>query len=90
MDARDRVLGRLATRVASVLKGKHKPTYSTHLDVGDFVIVVNAKDIRLTGRKAEQKEYFRHSGYMGGERLIGDRHVKRLTLHNKWPKSKPF
>jgi large subunit ribosomal protein L13 len=70
VDARDQVLGRLATRVATVLKGKHKPTYTTHLDVGDFVIVVNARDVRLTGRKADQKEYFRHSGYMGGERMI--------------------
>ena len=70
VDARDQVLGRLATRVASVLRGKHKPMFSTHLDVGDFVVVVNARDVRLTGRKAEQKEYFRHSGYMGGERLI--------------------
>ncbi|MCL7927069.1 MAG: 50S ribosomal protein L13 [marine benthic group bacterium] len=83
VDARDQVLGRLATRVASVLKGKHKPTYSTHLDVGDFVIVVNAKDVRLTGRKADQKEYFRHSGFMGGERMIPfrrmiDRHPERV------------
>ena len=70
VDARDQVLGRLATRVASVLRGKHKPTFSPHLDVGDYVVVVNARDVRLTGRKAEQKEYFRHSGYMGGERLI--------------------
>lgn len=70
VDARDQVLGRLATRVATVLKGKHKPTYSTHLDVGDYVIVVNARDVRLTGRKADQKEYFRHSGYMGGEKMI--------------------
>jgi large subunit ribosomal protein L13 len=70
VDARDQVLGRLATRIASVLRGKHKPTFSTHLDVGDYVVVVNARDVRLTGRKAEQKEYFRHSGYMGGERLI--------------------
>jgi large subunit ribosomal protein L13 len=70
VDARDQVLGRLATRIATVLKGKHKPTYSTHLDVGDYVIVVNAAEVRLTGRKADQKEYFRHSGYMGGERMI--------------------
>jgi large subunit ribosomal protein L13 len=70
VDARDQVLGRLATRIATVLKGKHKPSYSTHLDVGDYVIVVNARDVRLTGRKADQKEYFRHSGYMGGERMI--------------------
>jgi len=95
VDARDQVLGRLATRVASVLKGKHKPTYSTHLDVGDFVIVVNAKDVRLTGRKAEQKEYFRHSGYMGGERMIPfqrmiDRHpdrVIRLAVKGMLPKN---
>lgn len=70
VDAQDQVLGRLATRVASLLRGKHKPTFSPHLDVGDYVIVVNAADVRLTGRKADQKEYFRHSGYMGGERFI--------------------
>ena len=70
VDARDQVLGRLATRVASVLRGKHKPTFSAHLDVGDYVVVVNARDVRLTGRKAEKKEYFSHSGYMGGERMI--------------------
>lgn len=70
VDATDQVLGRLATRIASVLRGKHKPTFSTHLDVGDYVVVVNAGNVRLTGRKAEQKEYFRHSGYMGGEKAI--------------------
>jgi large subunit ribosomal protein L13 len=70
VDATDQVLGRLATRIASVLRGKHKPTFSTHLDVGDYVVVVNAANVRLTGRKAEQKEYFRHSGYMGGEKAI--------------------
>lgn len=70
IDAKDQVLGRLATRVASVLRGKHKPTFSTHMDVGDYVIVLNAQQVRLTGRKADQKEYFRHSGYMGGERFI--------------------
>lgn len=70
VDARDEVLGRLASRIARVLRGKHKPTYSPHLDVGDHVIVVNAEGIRLTGRKAEQKVYFRHSGYMGGNKEI--------------------
>jgi large subunit ribosomal protein L13 len=70
IDAKDQVLGRLATRVASVLRGKHKPTFSTHMDVGDYVIVLNAQQVRLTGRKADQKKYFRHSGYMGGERFI--------------------
>jgi large subunit ribosomal protein L13 len=70
IDAQDQVLGRLATRVAAILRGKHKPTFSPHLDVGDYVVVVNAKGVRLTGRKADQKEYFRHSGFMGGERFI--------------------
>jgi large subunit ribosomal protein L13 len=70
VDARDQVLGRLATRVASLLRGKHKPTYSTHLDVGDYVVVINAKDVRLTGRKADQKTYFKHSGYMGSEKFV--------------------
>jgi large subunit ribosomal protein L13 len=70
VDARDQVLGRLATRVATVLRGKHKPTYSPHLDVGDYVIVVNASEVRLTGKKADTKTYFRHSGFMGGEKHI--------------------
>jgi large subunit ribosomal protein L13 len=70
VDARDQVLGRFASQVAGILKGKHKPTYSTHLDVGDYVVVINARDVRVTGRKASQKEYFTHSGYIGGERLI--------------------
>ena len=70
IDARDQVLGRLATRVASLLRGKHKPTFSTHMDVGDYVIVLNARHVRLTGRKADQKTYFRHSGYMGSEKHV--------------------
>ena len=83
VDAKDQVLGRMASSIATILRGKHKPTYSPHLDVGDFVIVVNAKDVRLTGKKASQKTYFRHSGYMGGERHIPfrrmlDRHPDRI------------
>ena len=66
VDAADQVLGRIATRIASVLRGKHKPIYAPHLDCGDFVIVVNAGQVRLTGRKLENKMYYRHSGYMGG------------------------
>jgi len=66
VDASDQVLGRLATRVATVLRGKHKPAFTPHLDTGDFVIVVNADKIKLTGRKWEQKAYYRHSGYPGG------------------------
>lgn len=70
VDAENRVLGRLASEVARILRGKHKPTYSPHLDVGDHVIVVNAEKIRLTGNKEDTKRYFRHSGYMGGEKMI--------------------
>jgi large subunit ribosomal protein L13 len=70
VDAEGKVLGRLASEVAQLLRGKHKPMFSPHLDVGDFVIVVNADKVRLTGTKAENKTYFRHSGYMGGDRLI--------------------
>ena len=75
VDAEGQVLGRLATRVASVLRGKGKVNYSTHLDVGDFVIVVNASKVVLTGNKLEEKSYYRHSGYPGGEKHIS---VKRL------------
>ena len=70
VDATDKVLGRLATEIAHVLKGKHKPTYATHIDVGDHVIVINAEKVRVTGKKAEQKVYYRHSGYPGGLRTI--------------------
>lgn len=70
VDAADKPLGRLSTEIARILRGKHKPMYTPHLDTGDHVIVVNAGQVRLTGRKPEQKTYFRHSGYMGGEKLI--------------------
>lgn len=70
VDADGVVLGRLAAEVAKVLRGKHKPSYTPHVDCGDGVIVVNAERVRLTGKKAEQKTYFRHSGYIGGARLI--------------------
>ncbi|HET6381719.1 MAG TPA: 50S ribosomal protein L13 [candidate division Zixibacteria bacterium] len=66
VDATDQTLGRLATRVATLLAGKHKPTYSPHLDTGDHVVVVNAEKIRVTGNKLTQKRYYRHSGYPGG------------------------
>lgn len=70
VDAADKPLGRLATEVARVIRGKHKPIFTPHLDTGDHVVVVNASKVRLTGKKADQKTYFRHSGYMGGEREI--------------------
>jgi large subunit ribosomal protein L13 len=70
VDAQDVVLGRLASEVASVLRGKHKPTFTPHVDDGDFVIVVNAEKVRLTGRKLENKLYWRHTGYPGGIRSV--------------------
>ncbi len=70
VDARDQVLGRLASEVAVVLRGKHKPFYTPHVDCGDFVIVINAGLVRLTGRKREQKLYWRHSGYPGSIRSV--------------------
>jgi large subunit ribosomal protein L13 len=66
VDAQDKVLGRLASRIAMVLRGKAKPTFTPHLDTGDFVVVVNAAQVQLTGRKLDHKFYYRHSGYMGG------------------------
>jgi large subunit ribosomal protein L13 len=66
VDATDQTLGRLATRIATLLEGKHKPTYSPHLDTGDHVIVVNAGRVRVTGDKLRQKIYYRHSNYPGG------------------------
>jgi len=66
VDATDKVLGRLATQVAMRLRGKHKPIFTPHLDTGDFIVVVNADKVKLTGRKWDQKTYYRHSGYPGG------------------------
>jgi large subunit ribosomal protein L13 len=68
VDAENQPLGRLASKVASVLRGKHKPTFTPHVDTGDYVIVVNAAKVKLTGSKAAQKMYYRHSGYPGGIR----------------------
>ena len=70
VDVAGRPLGRIATEIARVLRGKHKPMYTPHLDTGDHVVVVNASQVVLTGNKADKKTYFRHSGYMGGERFI--------------------
>jgi len=96
IDADGQILGRLATQVAQILRGKHKPIFTPHLDTGDFVVIVNADKVRLTGKKVEQKEYFRHSGYPGGGRFISfrrmiDRHpdrvirlaVKGMLPHNR-------
>lgn len=68
VDARDQVVGRLASQVAAVLRGKHKPIYTPHVDTGDYVVVVNAEEARFSGRKEVQKEYRRYSDYPGGDR----------------------
>ncbi len=70
INASDKILGRLATQVASLLMGKHKPTFVSHLDTGDFVVVINADKVRVTGNKAKQKLYYRHSGYPGGLKSV--------------------
>lgn len=77
VDAEDKVLGRLATQIAMRLRGKHLPDFSPHVDTGDFVVVVNAEKVRLTGRKMDQKMYHRHTGYMGGIRSITARRLNQ-------------
>ncbi|MCE3265739.1 MAG: ribosomal protein [Solirubrobacterales bacterium] len=74
VDAQGKTLGRLATQIADVLRGKRKPTYTPHVDVGDFVVVINAEKIAVTGNKLEAKRYWRHSGYPGGirSRTLGE------------------
>jgi large subunit ribosomal protein L13 len=96
IDASDVVLGRLATHVATLLRGKHKPVFAPHIDIGDFVVVVNAGKVALTGAKAEQKKAYRHSGYPGGlsatsytellaknPRRAVEKAVKGMLPHNK-------
>jgi large subunit ribosomal protein L13 len=81
VDATDKVLGRLATEIAVVLRGKNKPSFTAHMDMGDYIVVVNCDKIRLTGNKETQKEYIHHTGYLG--------HLKRkpfATLKEKQPK----
>ncbi len=85
VDATDLVLGRLATRVATILRGKHRATFTPHVDTGEYVIVVNADKVKLTGRKREQKTYYRHTGYPGGiksitaEKLLASAHSDRVV-----------
>lgn len=70
IDADGEVVGRMCTKIADVLRGKHKPSYTPHMDCGDYVIVVNAEKVRFTGNKMDQKEYQRYSGYPGGQRSL--------------------
>jgi large subunit ribosomal protein L13 len=75
VDAQGKTLGRLASHIAMVLRGKNKPTFTPHMDTGDFVVVVNAGQVHLTGRKLDQKMYYRHSGYPGGLKEISARQL---------------
>ena len=85
VDATDQVLGRLASRVATVLRGKHRAIFTPHVDTGDYVIVINAEKVRLTGRKREQKTYYRHTGYTGSlksinaDDLLNSAHADRVV-----------
>lgn len=96
IDAKDKVLGRLAGQIANILRGKHKPQFTPHMDTGDFVIVVNAEKVLLTGKKREQKVYRRHTGYPGGlrvtsvDRMLETRpeEVIRKTVWGMLPKNK--
>ena len=80
VDATGKTLGRLATEIAIRLRGKHKPEYTPHMDTGDYIVVINARDVRVTGNKENDKLYHRHSGYPGG--------IKSISLH-KLRQSKP-
>jgi large subunit ribosomal protein L13 len=96
VDADGKVLGRLATNVANLLRGKHKPNYTPHLDTGDFVIVVNAASVHLTGRKLDRKKYYKSSGYIGGLKEVSARKLRekspetiiRLAVKGMLPKNK--
>lgn len=86
IDATDKVLGRLATQIATILRGKNKVMYTPHVDVGDYVVVINAEKVKLTGKKDEQKHYNSHSGYPGGFRVrtvreVLEKHPERVIEH---------
>ena len=95
VDADGVVLGRLASEIAKIIRGKHKPMFTPHMDTGDNVIVINAAKVKVTGRKAEQKRYFKHTGYMGHERFTPfatmiDKHPERViekAVHGMLPKT---
>jgi large subunit ribosomal protein L13 len=95
VDADGMVLGRLATEVARVIRGKHKPIFTPHMDTGDNVIVINASKVKVTGKKSEQKQYFHHTGYMGHERFTPfgtmlSKHPERViekAVHGMLPKT---
>lgn len=89
VDARDQILGRLASRIAEILLGKHKPNYTPGVDLGDFVVVINAEQVRVTGNKMEEKMYYRHSNYPGGLKTISlrqqlEKHPERVLRSAVW------
>ncbi len=96
VDAADKVLGRLAAQIAKRLQGKHKPQYTPHVDVGDFIVVVNAEKVKLTGKKLDTKEYDHYSGYRGGRKIVPirrvlERHPERVlerAVERMLPKTK--
>ena len=96
VDAEDQVLGRLASQIAMRLRGKHLPQFTPHVDVGDFVVVINAEKVKLTGRKWDQKVYYRHSGYIGGLKAVTARKLNqenpekiiRLAVWGMLPKNR--
>lgn len=75
VDAKEKTLGRLSSEIAKILRGKHKPTFTPHVDCGDYVVVINAEKIKVTGDKMEKKTYFRHSGYVGNPRVTNLREL---------------
>ncbi len=86
VDATDQTLGRLSAKLAMILQGKNKPVYTPHMDTGDFVVVVNVEKMRVTGRKLDQKIYYRHTGYAGGQKATSmrdmmERHPDRVLTH---------
>ena len=96
VDAQGKTLGRMASRIATILQGKHRPIYTPHVDTGDYVVVINARKVRLTGKKLEEKTYQRFSGYPGGLKIISlkemlEKHpdrVVRLAVRRMLPKTK--
>lgn len=96
VDAENKILGRMATEIATVLMGKHKPTYTPSIDTGDFIVIVNAEKFAVTGKKMDDKMYYRHSGYLGGlkERTLAEQlekrpeEVIRMAVRRMLPKTK--
>lgn len=87
VDAADKTLGRLSTEIARRLRGKHKPEYTPHVDTGDYIVVINAEKVRVTGKKSDHKQYYRHTGYPGGLRSMNfeemiQRHPERVVEYS--------